>query len=580
MLWQLETEHRQYVPHLGAAVESIIVSPSGSSYGIRLADNSAMILSTYELRPTFSIAGIQIPALRQQRMPLPFVSTVTAMTQKKGAISRSRFPVCASLTSPGHLLLAVPPATTSKQLSMTPVNASYLQSFDVGAAHQISRQALTRTKVTTLNMGPESNIIEEPNVTHVQTSSDGRWLASVDEWMPPKRDLEPLAFDQERVLEEVVSREEIYLKFWSWNVDTRVWELISRIDNPHASPCGNPYDRGGVLDLVSDPSCAAFATMGEDGVVRTWQSAIRRRNGLEVKGKDGSSLRAWHCQHATSLEMSELITGKGSLGAKLAYSQDGSILAAGLQSSMASPIYIIDTYSGEIKSVHTGIYAGPLLGLGIVHKYLVTLSDELCVYDLVDDKLNYGIDLPAHGLSHAKRIAQNHLVVDAHNSTFAIAAPQITKTGMGSQIAIFDPADASPQLVEHLPNTITTLVPVAGRNGFYAIDSAAQVRSILRGQSVLSGPMVLPEDRAEPARGLHDLFGGGQPMLTPDDMSKDFGFEGGQFGSVIDERDVNNDGAAVVSPDRLAEVFDVGPAYALPPMTELFEQVARLYFGK
>ena len=581
MLWQLETEHRQYLPHLGAAVESIVISPFGSSYGVRLADNSAMILSTSELQPIFSIAGIQIPVLQQQRLPLPFVPTVTAATQRKGAMSRSRFPVCASSTAPGHLLLAVPPATTSKQLPMTPANASYLQTFDAGTAHHIARQALTRTKVTTLNMGPESNIIEEPNVTHVQTSSDGQWLASVDEWMPPKRDLEPLAFDQERVEEEIVSREEIYLKFWLWNADTRVWELIARIDNPHASPCGNPYDRGGVLDLVSDPKSVAFATMGEDGVVRTWQSAIRRKNGVELKSKDGRSLRSWHCQHATSLELSELITRKSLLGAKLAYSQDGSVLAAGLQLSMASPIHIIDTNNGEIKSVHSGIYAGPLLGLGIVHKYLVTLSDELCVYDLVDNKLNYGIDLPSHGLPSAKRIAQSHLVVNSHDSTFAIAVPQPSKTGMGSQVAIFDPADASPQSVIHLPSTITTLVPVPGRNGFYAIDSAAQVRSIVHGQSVLSGPMALPEAKAEPARGLHDLFGSGQRILSQDDKSQDVGLGGGKFSDIIDERDlVQSEGAAVVSQERLAEVFDVGPAYALPPMTELFEQVAKLYFGK
>ena len=517
---------------------------------------------------------------QKQRLPLPFVPSVTAATQKKSAMSSSRFPVCASMTGPGHLLLAVPPATTSKQLSMASANASYLQTFDVRAAQQISRQALTRTKVTTLNMGPESNIIEEPNVRHIQTSSDGQWLASVDEWMPPKRDLEPLAFDQDKVVEERVSREEIYLKFWLWNIETRVWELISRIDNPHASLCGNSYDRGGVLDLVSDPKSVAFATMGEDGVVRIWRSVIRRKNGLALKNKDGRSLRAWHCQHATSLELSEIVTGKSLLGAKIAYSQDGSILAAGLQSSIASPIYIIDTYNGEIRSVHTGIYAGPLLGLGIVHKYLVTLSDELCVYDLVDDKLSYGIDLSAHGLSPAKRIAQSHLFADAHESIFAIAVPHPSKTGMGSQIALFDAAHASPQMVTYLPSAITTLVPVSGRKGFYAIDSAAQVRSIVRGQSVLSGPMVLPEDKAEPARGLYDLFGSGQRMLTEGDTSKDVGLGGGKFGSVIDERDLQHEGAAVVSQERLAEVFDVGPAHALPPMTELFEQVARLYFGK
>ena len=580
VLWQLETAKREHLPHLGAAIESIVVSPIGASYGIRLADNSAMILSTSELRPTFSIAGIQLPAVEQARLPLPLVPTVTGTTPKKNAVRSSRFPACASFSDPGRLLLAVPAATTSKQLSTTPPNASYLQTFDVGAAHQISRQALTRTKVTTLNMGPESNILEEPTVTHIQASSNGQWLASVDEWMPPKRDLEPFAFDQERVREELISREEIYLKFWSWNTDAKVWELISRMDNPHASPSGQLYDRGGVLDLVSDPSSVAFATVGEDGIVKLWKPAIRRRNGLELKSKDGKGLRSWHCQHATPLEMSELPTVNGPLGAKLAYSQDGSILAAGLQTSGPSPIYIIDTYSGDIKSVHTGMYAGPLLGLGIAHRYIVTLSDELCVYDLVDDRLKYGIDLPPHGLSHEKRLAWNHLAVNDHDSLFAIDIPQISKTGLESQVAIFDPGDATPQFLTHLPSPVTALISASGRKGFYAIDSAAQVRTITPGQSMPSVPMVLSEDAGTPTRGLNDLLGSGQRLLSQGEVRKDVGPMTAQLGSVIDRLHMENDGAAVVSRDRLAEVFDVNPSYALPPVTQLFEQVAQLYYGK
>ena len=580
VLWQLETEHREHLPHLGAAVESIVVSPFGSSYGIRLADNSVMILSTSELQPTFSIAGIQIPTVQQARLPLPFVPTVTAATPKKGAVQGFRCPACVSFSGTGRLLLAVPPATTSRQLSMMPANASYLQTFDVRAAHQISRQALTRTKVTTLNMGPESNIVEEPDVIHLQTSSDGQWLASVDEWMPPKRDLEPLAFSTASVLEELILREEIYLKFWSWNENTHVWELVSRIDNPHASPSGNPYDRGGVLDLVSDPSSVAFATVGENCIVKTWKPAIRRRNGLEVKNKDGSRLTAWHCQHTTPLEILDLTIENGLLGAKLAYSQDGSILAAGLQSSTASPIYIIDTYSGEIKSVYTGLYTGLLLGLGIVHKCLVTLSDELCVYDLVDNKLKYGVELPALGLSSDKRSALSHLAVDTHDSFFGIAIPQTAETGLGSRVAFFDPADATPQFMTHLPSPVTTLLSAPGTKGFYAIDSAAQVRTILPNQSILSVPTILPEDQAAPSRGLNDLFGSGQRMLTMGDISKNVGLSLAKSGIITREPRIENDDAMVVSQDRLAEVFDVGPTYALPPVTQLFEQVASLYSGK
>ena len=584
MLWQLETGQKQKLPHLGAPIESIVVSPSGSSYSVRLADNSAMILSTSELKPTFSTTGIQTPsAIPSNRVELPFPPTVDASVQDIKAAQRLRYPACISL---GHLLLAVPPSVTSRQGSTTPQNSSYLQTFDIGGGQHLSRQALTRTKVTDLNMGPESNTIEEPNITHIQASADCQWLATADEWMPPKGDLAPLAFNQKRVVEQQIFRQEVYLKFWSWKDETKTWELVSRIDNPHASQTGNPYDQGRVLELASDPSTPAFATIGEDGIVKTWRPAIRRRHGLEVRSKDGISLTTWHCKHTVSLESAEPITQKSAQGAKLAYSQDGSVLAAGLQSSTPSPIYLIDAYSGEIRSVQTGLYSGPLLGLGIINKYLITLAHEICVWDLVTDERQYGIHLKSHGLSLDKQLGVTHLAVDSQNSLFAIAVPELGQgtnatTTLKSQIAIFNPMDASPLFLTSLRNTITNLLPATRRNGFYAIDSAAEVRTLTTNQAGHSLSMTLLEDEKTTSRGLNDIFGDGQSTkAVGDGAGKHAGLMTSNIENVTREPRVQEDDAVVVSSDRLAEIFDVGPAYALPPVTELFEQVASLYSGR
>ena len=584
MLWQLETGQRQHLPHLGAPIESIVVSPSGSSYSIRLADNSAMILSTSELKPTFSTSGIQIPStIKSSRIKLPYMPTIDTPVQHMKPAQGLRFPAC---MSSGRLLLAVPPSITSRQNATKPQNSSYLQTFDIGGGQHMSRQALTRTKVTDLNMGPESNTIEEPNVAHIQTSADGQWLATVDEWMPPKRDLAPLAFDQERVVEEQISRQEVYLKFWWWKEETTIWELVSRIDNPHASQTGNPYDKGRVLELASDPSTAAFATVGEEGIVKTWRPAIRRRHGLEVRSKDGISLTTWHCKHAILLEATESITEKSAQGAKLAYSQDGSVLAAGLQMSMPSPIYLIDASSGEIRSVHTGSCNGPLLGLGIIKKYLIILSHELCVWNLVTDEQQYGIQLKEHGLSCEKQIGMMHLAVDAQNGLFAIAVPQVGKVPnmtptLGSQVAVFEPANASPLLLTSLPNAITNLLPATRRKGFHIVDSAAEVRTLAPRQSSTSVSMALPEDEKAPSRGLTNIFGNGQTAKAVEDgAGKLAGLLTSNHDSMTRELRVQRDDAVVVSADRLAELFDIGPAYALPPVTELFEQVASLYSGR
>ena len=591
VLWQLETGQKQFLPHLGSPVESIVVSPTGSSYSVRLADNSAMILSTSELKPTFSTTGIQIPSKLTSRkstgvgLPAPPNVTVPEGT------TTVRIPAC---TSSGHLLLAVPPSVSSRQITHTARNPSYLQTFDIGGSSQISRQALTRTKVTTLNMGPESNIIEEPSVTHIQLSHDGQWLATVDVWMPPKSDLARFAFDQEQVIEEQAFCQEIYLKFWSWNADSKVWELVSRIDNPHASQNGNLYEQGRVLELVSNPNAVGFATVGQDGIVKSWRPAIRRRHGLEVRGKDGSNLRSWYCKHAIHLEST---LPQDIRGAKLCYSQDGSVLAVGLQTISQSPIYLLDTHSGSIRSVQTELYSGPLLGLGIINKYLITLSDDLCVWDLVIDERVCGIQLRSYILPLDRRANTTHLAVDAPNGIFAIAVPDIRDdptplTESRSQIAIFEPANASPLFTTSLRSPVTHLLPATRRKAFYIINPAAEIRTLALKQPAASLATSLPklDEEAPASRGLSDIFGN---WKRAEDAEKDEAQATGLLASntldnnrtVAQEphpRIMPKDDAAdvVVSQERLAEVFDVAPAYALPPVTELFEQVASLYSGR
>src|SRR6478609_4538449 len=63
VLWQLDTGKKDFLPHLAASVENITVSANGSSYAVHLDDNSVMVLSTAEMKPTAYIAGIQSAAI-------------------------------------------------------------------------------------------------------------------------------------------------------------------------------------------------------------------------------------------------------------------------------------------------------------------------------------------------------------------------------------------------------------------------------------------------------------------------------------------------------------------------------------
>lgn len=572
IIWQLDTGHKQELPHLSAAIESLVVSPTGTSYGIRLADNSAMILSTTELLPTFSVAGIQLPSENKSTdIELPFIPTINAPTESSLTKQATGLPVVAS-SNASQILLAVPADTSSVNSSR---HACFLQIIDVNSAQQISRQALARNKVTALNMGPEQNIIEEPNVTHMQLSHDGLWLATVEEWMPPERDLDHLAFDHQRTKEEQSSRLEVYLKFWAWDDNSSSWELVSRINNPQQTSLSST---GSVLDLATDPVQVGFATVGEDGVIKLWKPQTRKRHGLDVRNKEGKSLISWDCRWTTHTPSTGSSSSKISQTTKLALSPDGSVLVAGV--SGTSIVHFIDASSGTLHSSLNAIFNGPLYGLCIIDRYLITLSKELRVWDMVTEELHYGFAINTNVSDHKKRLAHTHLAVDQKHNVFAIAFPELgatseVRTGsLRSRIAVFDVEVPEPVCNILQPNLTTSLLPISGKGGFYCIDTAAEVKTLSAGPKI---PDVLVEQpgkqRVLPTLGLGNIYGDGK---ADEERREVFKLTSGN----IQAEDVEEIEMRVVSPEKLAEVFEAGSAFALPPVSDLFERVAVLFAGR
>ncbi|KAL8913092.1 MAG: hypothetical protein Q9172_007368 [Xanthocarpia lactea] len=585
LLWQLETGHINTLPHLGAPIEGIVVSPAGSSYAIRLSDNSAMILSTTELKPTFSIAGIHFPSTSNfGHSKLPYLPTVDFPSQKVLPTRRLHFP---AVSGPSGLLCAVPSVTSSRIPSALSQQASFLQTIDIASTQQLSMQALTRTKATDLNVGPESNSIQEPDVILMQLSHDAQWLATVDEWVPPKRDLAAHNYDDEQAVEEQDGRREIYLKFWLWDKEKKFWSLVSRVDDPHASQMDLMFGKRRVLDLIADPSSSSFATIGEDGMVKIWKASARQRHGLTVKDRQGQGLVNWECRTIIPLDLPAL-SPQSYMGAKIAYSPDGSCLAAALTSNSPWTIHLIDPEVGKATTGPYGPYTGSLFGLGIIDRYLIILSDQLRVWNLVTHELAFAYTLSAQ--QFPSRILQpqtRHLAVNSSFGTFAIALPYVNpdpqevRTNNHSQIFVFQPTDPTPLSTMITQEPLAILTPIHGLPGYLIIDAAAEFRTLAPGRPKSSAGMALPTPPATPPRGLEGIYGdpkkphdlvtatAQQPATSlPADVS-DLGIEG-----VVEEDD-----AVVVTQEKLTEVLDCGPAYAMPPISEIFERVARLYAG-
>ncbi|KAH0542970.1 hypothetical protein FGG08_002658 [Glutinoglossum americanum] len=611
VLWQLDTDRQQYLPHLSATVESIVVSPKGSSYAIKLADNSMMTLSTTELKPKASIAGIQAKPWEPPRIPIEAqVKTVDlweAQTLEKSS-ELPRVPSVINPLNPAQILLAV---SSSQSNSFGPVlglGSPYLQTFDFVEAHHISRQALARTNITLLNVGPEANKIGEPNIELLSISKNGKWLASVDEWNPPRRDLRFLLLGKGDVIQEQNRRREVYLKFWNWNDEDKIWELVTRVDAPHfSSRRDGSVGAGRVADIAADPSGLGFATVGLDGSVKLWRPKRRTRDGAVLKGRDSKELMSWVCHRTVQIGTQDRVVGLfGDQSASkdehpaapcLAYSADGSVVAASYPSSLSqghSAVHLIDPTSGAIRYVRDGMQIGGILAIGMVGPYVILVGEALIVWDIVQDTLQYGVRLRLNGLSLKQKASMVHLAADQINNTFAISIPILKSTKEGeskqnslershSEVVVFDPAVPKPLFSVSLPNVVTALLPTTGSKGYVVLDLAAELRVIADGGNNGFACDLATTDQelllGEPQEAATEDAAGGHMMDIDEYLDEEHPTSWLPLQTATSAHD-DDDSPPVVGQQQLAEIFDVGPSYAPPPVSELFERVVGLFARK
>lgn len=558
VLWQLATGKKQFLPHLTAEIERVTVSPSGASYGIQLADNSVMVLSTTELKPIANFAGLQAQA--------------TASSEVVKAAAASLNPL-----SQDQLLLTVPPSSMDTTQNTWTAPRPFLQTYDLSSDRHISRQALTRNNVTDFNKGPEGNKIRVPDVAFLQISNDGQWLATAEKWSPPAPDVEHLAADKSVNDEQRLFRREVYLKIWRWDEERSLWALETRIDSPHN--LADDAQPGRILSLIADPVEAGFATVGEDSCVRIWKPKTRLRNGIVVRGTKAEGLVDWSCRYSIpldrSVELAEIPDQPRLLpppkAASLAYSEDGSTLAVAqaFEHAMATPVvHFINTTDGVASQARSGLFTGIVRGLAFLDRHLIILSDrDISVWDIVDETQLY-----CTNLERAFSNGTSLLTANPEDQTFAVAVPV---RGGVSRVQICNTKSATPTFSQQLHHPITAILAAKGRRGYKVLTTAAEVLSLSprptapsvtgvrtrRGRRTgnISAPTTfvsqpVPEEQIEDA-----------DMLEPTDMLS-----------------LENDEEAdkpVVRPEQLAQVFDRDNV-ALMPVRDMFDAVVGLFARK
>ncbi|KAL2755054.1 hypothetical protein ACRALDRAFT_1077183 [Sodiomyces alcalophilus JCM 7366] len=575
VLWQVDTAKQNLLPHLPGSIENVTVSPSGSSYAVHLDDNSAMVISTSELKPTTYVSGIQ-SAARYTTRPKDFVVTRLSEVSREvrkpipaalNPLDASRFYVCVG---------------TGQQSAMAGYqqSAPILQSFDLSLFRGITKQALARTQPTDVNITTDGHAISEPAITHLAFSSDGNWLATIDDWKPPARDIEKVAADaQEHFIQE---RREVYLKFWTVSPDDNSLALSSRVNSPHSTT--RPET---VFALAADPKSPRFATLGDDGLVRIWHCKTRQRDGLTSTDAKGETLHSWTCASTTALgsnvgaDIVATLDGPPPHGrsGSLSFSEDGSTLFVAFGSRGDGTVFVVDTHSGQVRTTLENLWRGDVRHLRVISPYIITLSDDLRVYDVVADELQYGIKLPRQEEALAST-GFAHLEVDRRSRTFALVAPGKE----GSQIAILRPEDPRALFMESIPHKITSLVSSQSSSGFVALDDAAQLWSVTESSDQSAVSLSMPLEDLGLDKVSADQTGAVQSQQDGGEEEEEEGAsddEGVPAGDAMDVDDGDDDThAAVVSRQRLAELFDAAPAFAMPSIVDMFYKVTGLISAK
>lgn len=572
VLWQLDTGRKQFLPHLSSQICNITVSPMGDSYAVKLADNSVMVLSTTELQPFASISGLQLSSVETGGAKFPSKDAADKLTNGSNAMNLLHFPpAILHPLKPSRLLLA---ASTQLASVENPHSYNILQTFDIETYHQVSRQALARTNSTVVNTAPDGSEITTPDIKHITITGDGRWLATVDEWMSRPQNTRPLHVNHVEFGRDVESNREIFLKFWEWNEGTGEWELVTRIDAPHYEASVGSTS---VLDLVANPGSSEFASIGRDGVVRFWTCGTRYRRENKTRASEGDrQLKTWRCRNTVSLEGSSTTPGVDSNRGCLSFSEDGSVLAVcwkGGSNKAGRLVYLIDPQTCELRHVRDGICEGTPHGVGFLGRDLIVLSDRIVVWDTVDDKLKLNTSLLKATADDSSDRHRPLLSINSRSNTFVVSFANFTRKSAPSRIQAFSTQSIEPLFETGLRDRPHAILADPMSGDHIILDSAAQVRRLGCDQSTLTAHTI-PEISSLTS-GLGNVFG--NPSLNNTPPLSNPSKKESQTTKAKEHVQALDDDGDKLSTKKLSRVFDSASGFTLPAIGILFEDMMSLF---
>jgi NET1-associated nuclear protein 1 (U3 small nucleolar RNA-associated protein 17) len=139
---------------------------------------------------------------------------------------------------------------------------------------------------------------------------------------------------------------------------------------------------------------------------------------------------------------------------------------------------------------------------------------------------------------------------------------------------VFDQDNIEPVLSQRFQTLITTLLPAVGSDGYLVLDAAAEIRSVSRSgsQAITTQAQSTSAQHLDPV----EESSGDLLRLVEDETDEVQAIAPSSPTLDVDDED---DETPVVTQQQLTGIFDIGPSFALPPMEELFYQVAGLFIS-
>ncbi|GAA5880376.1 hypothetical protein JCM3774_006741 [Rhodotorula dairenensis] len=278
VLWQLHSGHQEYVPRLGAEIETLTVLESSAADGgeqqvaARLRDGSTVFVGSQRLKVVKTIAGLK------------------SDLSSSASSNRAGVPTMAQRGPDLPVPLAVDPATSA--LVLPSGHPSSLQFYSPSSDAQLLELEISPpNRVASANGQVEPTRVERVAFSQPETGTGARkgeyWMATVDSWSKE-------GFASVR-----------QLKFWRKREGQHGFILSTRIDRPHDAP---------ITSIAFSPSTVSplLLTTSTDGQIKVWGPS-------SSSSSSSSSEATWQCRASLSYRSSAPVAS--------AWSHDGSLFA-------------------------------------------------------------------------------------------------------------------------------------------------------------------------------------------------------------------------------------------------------------